>query len=82
MKIRKVKFYQAVTIHDGDKYKTLTHLNLDKPEISGAIEMSVLENVGLLIETAHDSTIVTFNNIAYMHPIKEKAKPASSTKKS
>lgn len=77
MKIRSAKFYQAVTMHDGQRYRTITHLNVDKPEMSGSIEMTVLDGVGLLVETEHDTTIITLNNIAFMHPIKEKTKAAS-----
>lgn len=66
MKITSAKFYQAVSVFDGERYKTVTHVNLGRPEISGKIELTVKDGVGLLVETEHGATIITFNNIAFM----------------
>lgn len=81
MKIRIAKFYQAISIFDGERYRSaITHLNCDKSELVGKLEMSIEPGIGLRIETDHDTTLVTFNNIASMHPVREVK--AESKKKS
>lgn len=72
MKIKIAKFYQAISLHDGVKWNSaITHLNVEK---SPGVTMTVEPGIGLKIEAPHDTVLVTFNNIASMHPIVEKKK--------
>jgi hypothetical protein len=66
MNIIRTKFYQAVSIWNGTKYQLVTHLNMENPEVSGDLDLSIMDNVGLRIKANGKSTIITFNNVAYM----------------
>jgi len=74
MKVQSAKFYQAVSIFDGERYKTVTHVNLtatSSASIAGKMQLSIEPNVGLLVETEFGATVITFNNIAFMTLEKE-----------
>ena len=80
MKITRIKFYQAVNIYNGAKFQLVTHINLDNPEVSGIRGIEILDNVGVKVLTSGDSTIITFNNVAFMSGPEPKAKPEALKK--
>ena len=75
MKITRVKFYQAVSIFNGTKPQLVTHINMANAEISGELELSLLDGIGLLVKTSGESTIITFNNIAFLTGMPEAQAP-------
>jgi len=79
VKINRVKFYQAVSIFNGQKFQLVTHLNMDNPEISGKLSLELLAGTGLLVHTDGDSTLITLNNVAYLNYEKEE-KPKTTKK--
>ena len=81
MKIKNVKFYQAVTVHDGERYRTLTRINLQHPEVGIELEMTTIEGIGVLVKSGHGATVIPFNNVAFFHPLEESVVAPKSTKK-
>lgn len=92
MKVTYAKFYQAISIHDGLTYNTVTFLDADhNPKGDSSlrsgqpITMELMENAaGLIVETPTDNLIITLNNIAYMNvekpEIKKRAEAANVPK--
>lgn len=83
MKIRAVKFYQAISICTEDGYRVITHLSKDRNDIKGGFEIEMLEGIGIKVDTPRDSVIITFNNLASIQLYKEaeEVKKVASAKK-
>lgn len=76
MKIRIAKFYQAISLHNGVTWRNaITHLDTNKDP---GLKMTIEPGIGLRIEGPADTVLVTFNNIASMHPERPAAKEAAA----
>lgn len=79
MRIKSARFYQAVYL-DG---KMITHMNLENVKGSGAIsqnvKLSLIDNMGVLMESDTDAVIVSFANCSAIQLYKDQ--PAKDVKK-
>lgn len=80
MKVKSARFYQAVYL-DG---KMITHINLANVKGSGAtsssnVKLSLIDNMGVLVESDTDAVIVSFANCSAIQLFKDE--PQKDAKK-
>lgn len=78
MKIKALKMYQTVKFQGKER----THFNAEQPLLSGIgnpIELTIVDGIGVKVESDTDVVLITFNNLASIHIYKEDKK--AKTKK-